>query len=59
MSEWYSEKLPAGSLRYQKKVRARVVAAEAPHVPFGPALEHGAGAAAHVVDVVDLPGGVR
>src|ERR1022692_1708155 len=45
-------------LEVPEEVRARVVAAESPDVPFGPSFEHRERAAAYVVDVVDLPGRV-
>src|SRR5689334_9811039 len=45
-------------LEVPEEVRARVVPAETPDVPFWSALEHRLCPAAHVVDVVDLPGRV-
>jgi hypothetical protein len=45
-------------LEIPEEVRARVVAAQSPDVPFGVALERGEGTAPDVVDVVDLPGRV-
>jgi hypothetical protein len=58
MSLQYSLKLPAGSLRYQKKFGPSVMAAQAPDVSLGMILEHGLGASADLVDVIDLPGRV-
>jgi 3-methylfumaryl-CoA hydratase len=45
-------------LEVPEEVRAPVVAPEPPDMPFGVVLEHRVGTAAHLVDVVHLPGGV-
>src|SRR5216683_7914439 len=45
-------------LEVPEEVRPGVVPAQPPDVPLGMALEHRRGAAADLVDVVDLPGGV-
>ena len=50
--------IAGGVLEVPEEVRADVVAAEAPDVALGIGLEHGGGAAADLVDVVDLPRGV-
>jgi hypothetical protein len=41
-----------------KEVRPDVVTTQAPHVPLWVSLQHGRHTAAHLIDVIDLPGGV-
>jgi hypothetical protein len=50
--------VPRGIPQIPEEIRPDEVTAQAPGMPFGIGLQHRSGPTAHLVDIIDLPGGV-